>query len=404
MRRMKFDVLMMLLTFVLSATVCAVCLLVKDFWVEDDIGKIIFSGAFFALPLVFSLTGICISEAVRGRRMVIHRKGNRIVSFIVAMAVAFGIGASGQWAFNFTNPEKQEKTEIIITEKVKAMDICIVFDVSGTMSDLVAECKDAMCTLVDGLETGHRLQVIAFGTYVNICCNMIELTDDNRDYIKNIIQNAGAEGTGSNFKVALENAYKSLTKDSDEERTKTVIVVSDSVVNDISLYNDIKQNYLDAGIKVNSILRFLYGENDDTFERFVKETGGLSTRIEAGSIDTDKLLETLKIIYEKTQEKKVEESTKDIVYTTPLFPCAKDDIGIVKILIRFVLYILYALLATWVMYYSISLSSVIYAVCAALVCALLLQVTGESAIFTPIVYAVLFLTAFTGYYPTYRGD
>lgn len=426
MKKVRFDWLMLILTFVFSAVAVMVCLLMKDL-----LPGVVWSGLCFALPLVCALIGICITEYIRGKNCVIHKKGNRVMSFVLAIVIGFGIGALGQLAFDALaaapedddNNEKhieETETDVIVTETTIPMDICLLLDCSGSMDEVVAACKNAMCMLVDELDEKHSLQVITFD---EVCCDLTELTDDNKEYIKKVIRRA--YGYSSDPNMALEAAYDTLSDNALKDHSRVLIVVSDDTMDDLyidDLYypidvdDELLEKIIAADIKIYSLYNTTwvmpsYDIDNEKFAQYVKRSGGFVTKIDESAVSTDKLLEALALIHEDSVQiienpiEETEEETKEAYSCEEsLFPYGNEGMNVLKFFVRWILLVAFALLATYVMYYSLSVSNIIYGVIVGLAGALLLFATDKSIVFTALVYAVLFLTAFTGYYPTYEGE
>ncbi len=436
MKRLNFDWLMLLLSFVLSLAGALVCLNFKDTAIETVWGTIAWSAAYFAVPLLCSLIGIAVAEFIRSRRYVLQKKGNRAVSMIAAVLIAVLIGGGGQALYMIDivktgTPEPAQATEppkpshAPVTKKDDGVNVALLLDNSGSMEEVSSTCKDTACELVDKLDENTYLDFILFSNTIFQNTGLTPLDDDGKEIIKNIIKTYPWPMGTTRFNDPLSEASDALTGSGAEGRPGSVIVITDG--KDTS-GAEIEEHVTDSFIQNNIPVYLISIETDDDgdgtkdgISSVVKKTDGFEIELDKNKFDSDKLLSALHSAYNRQNPEETEKPEEDakpdkkhkagyklsVKMGDGLLPFGNEGLGIIKFIIRMIMLILYGILATRMIYYSISLRSVIICIVTGAVAALLASLIDDyymaAMVLASVMYALLFWSAFTMYYPARGG-
>lgn len=381
---------MFIASIIVSGACALICSLFEENASYDYISIILYSAAFFAIPLVFSLIGIGIVELYRKRNYEIQKKGNRILSVITALILAALLGGGGQAVYSLDLPQwKKDKPEEVV--KSSSADISILLDFSGSMASYKAKCRQATCDLIDAVDKDDYIQIILFAeSILNDDPPLLKATDENKQKLKNIV-NGPYNGIGTNFNEPLTYAYDTLTGKTSKSKNKAVIMLTDG---DAPLNSSVYQDYISAKIPVYSICIDITLSN---VEDLVVDSGGYSVPLEGDDIDNGELLNAFRNIYEDEIPR---EELDDVVSKTylPMF-YGGEELSFLRVLIRLLIFALYTVLCSWCMYYEIGKSTLITAAVTAAVATLITCFTGSCLTAIPI-FVLAFWIALTGYYPS----
>ena len=429
MRRLKFDWLMLLFTMVLSLA-AALPALALDF--SSELEPVILSGMYFTLPLIFSLIGMALAEYIHNKKYIIHRKGNRVVSFICAFVLSAIIGCGGEmlYALDFTR-NTVEAEPAPITEPTAApkqddavTNVSLLLDFSSSMRDFLSAdgdkteiCKSAACELIDELGDDTAMQYIAFTSVVYECTDITTLDQAGKRSLKAAINRTDHIGT-TDFNAALETAYNTLS--GSDAKKKAVILMTDG---DSEVSDSIRKTYKEEGIPV-YVISIDTEESVENPEmrgeiiEFAESTGGFETQLDKDSFNPDNLLEALREAYEddgvndpNDNQKRERIGSKHgplrIKTGDGYLPYGYDDLNLWKIIVRLVMFILYGMIASWVMYRSVSrrmlLGSLISGAVTTLAATTIGGIGNIGAFISTCIFCIVFWCAFTVYYPS-RGE
>ena len=412
MKKLRFDWLMLFASVTLSATAAVVLAFFAEDFCASSNETILFAAMFFSIPLFASMVGIFLVETYRGKNYVIQKKGNRLLSILVAAILSFSLGAGAQTLYPENKHEKTiydydyEKIEIPGSKKEKTIefsgaDISVLLDLSASMSSNIGKCKNAVCDLINEFETDDYFQIIGFADAIinTDSTDMYMATDENKNFMKEIVTDMGS-GTGTMFDSPLDLAYDSLMMSS--SKNKAVIMVTDGSA---YLSEQIKENYINSGIPVYVIS---ISSHADQIEQFVKDSGGYTVSIDMEDVERERLLGEFREIYEETVEEVGEPVSKiipveddsqveDVSYRLMFY--GNDGIGFVEILIRFLTFLLYSILASVCMYYTFSKAGFIVCLLTALIATLLSCFISSCFVMIPL-FVLAFWIAMTRYYPS----
>lgn len=393
MKKLRFDWLMLILTVILSSVAMCACVLIKDEMTGDATGGIIWHAMFFALPLTFSLIGICIAEGIRSTKYVIQKKGNRILSFVLAITIGALLGAGGQVVINLVGTSTSEQSPIDkVEQKEEAAysDISIVLDYSRSMHEEVGDYAYVVDALLGKLEGENTAQIITFASKIFETTELEKCTDSNKAALTSTIE--GVYHTGDSvLGEALELACDTLIN-SGEHDNKKVVLISDGQTDD--MISQLEDVFVDNNIALYTLTPS--GENH-LMADVVEKSGGFDVEYNGQNTSLDELAAALQTKNYKPADNKTskegysENGNVSIAYGTA-------GLSVWSFFVRLIVLVLYALLATGVMYYSVSLSSVISSVITAVIASLLLLAVGDIIVLAGIIYVPLFHSAFTRYY------
>lgn len=112
------------------------------------------------------------------------------------------------------------------------LDLVTVLDVSGSMKGRkIAEMKRAMEFMLKKLSPIDRLSVITFANYSNRLCPLLQMTEDSKEYVMELINDTVACGD-TNIAEGLEMAIKVLDERNFKDgRCEGIMLMSDGVEN-----------------------------------------------------------------------------------------------------------------------------------------------------------------------------
>lgn len=392
----KFDWIMCFLSWGLSAAVAAVCWYIfekTNLLPEGSMGRIGKSLLFLTLPLLGGLSGVCLTEQIRRRRFVTQGGGNRGRGFLLALAAGILLGGGGQVIYMLTVQEYETEPETE-AESVYS-DLVLLLDCSNSMQGKKASCAEAARQLTKGLEEGNAMQVIAFSGKVIGETELLFLDQSGKRTTTDFIDGIDVVG-GTNFIAGFESAFETLRESVTGNERQAVILVTDGRGD---LNEEIKENYLEENILVYSI-RLTGEETVDEQSRklieFVEATGGFNTEIQVdaqGDISVEKLLEALESAAREISEPSYE---KRLAFGEQLLIAGSQGMGLRHYGIRFLIFMVYGLVITWIYYRRAALKNLIGCAGAAALMTAAVRILPFAAALP--VYCLLFWTAFTTYH------
>lgn len=266
MKKQRLDGWMLALTLTFGLLGSTVCILLEKKFINSDIGRILWSGLFFSLPLLCSLSGSLVAEKMHSRKFHIIRTGSRRMSFFLAALLGFLIGTGGQALY-------------MLSVGSKGADMVLLLDGSGSMEECKDACEEAACSLVDEMNSKSRVKAVVFAGLVLGETELLEMNDEGREDIKDFIRAVNVTG-GTNFDIALDKAQSSLCAESLEKRKKAVILVTDGQG---TVSEAVKEAYLTEEIVLYTIRISQNAETDpwtQTLIDFSKNTGGFDTLVQ----------------------------------------------------------------------------------------------------------------------------
>ena len=384
MKKLRFDWLMLILSVVFSA-IPAIVLgnMVDSVVMEDAVSRCILGALFFSLPLVFSLLAITAVEQYRKKDYILQTKGKRTVSLVLALVLGAILGGGGQLLYMIGIEEEE-----IIKDTSDSIDISIMIDYSKGIENYTDDCEEAVCDFIDGSDDDTNIQLISFASTVFEYSDLIQADDGNKEKMKDAVKSFDHTG-GTDFDIPLTLAYETLTTSGKSDK-QAVLIVSDG---DCKVDKDIQEQFTDEDIPVYFIN---VHKGSSQIDSFVKSSKGRIFDMNDKSFDASELPEEMKNEYDDSQKLR-----KSLAIIDGVIYDSDDSVSFYKFLIRLLVFILYTVLAGYVMYYSISPASIISAVITGLIVALL-TLTGVDFIANA-AYIFAFWAAFTKYYPLNGG-
>lgn len=386
MNKIKFDYLMLILSFGFSMVCAFCCLKICYGKIENEEGQILWNAAYFTIPLLGTLIGVCITEIVRRRKFIIRKKGSRILSFFLAAVCSFILGAVGQILYMYIGEHKENVSQT-------NTNVVFLIDSSASMEKCKQSAIDAACTLIDKMSNKNYVQIISFAGSILENTGFKQMNTAGKTEIKNLIQGIHTNGK-TNFNEPLKQAYYTLSRFTGEDRRRAVILLTDDDSQYIPLEDGIENKFIKEKIPIYSIsiLRNGSGNLKRNLMEIVKQSGGFDTAVEknaAGGIKTEELLKALEYTYQSLESQ--------TVISKELLSFGNENITILRFLLRVFVFILYGILTTWIVYYSFSQRWIVINGVLGLVTAVLVTIAGKSLISIG-VFGLVYWTAFTRYY------
>ncbi len=399
MRKLRFDWLMCILTMLFSSVAIAVCVATREQWVTDDASEMAWSAMMLTLPIVFSLIGVTVAEAIHSTSYVIKKKGSRVLSFICAIIVSVLLGVCGQGFFNVlvggsfetsVIPAEEEESEVY--EEVDA-DAVILLDYSHGMYESIEEYPQTVKALLDDMNEDNNIQLITYANEVFEKTDMGKLSKADKENIEDSLENIFHTGGSNSFNEAMRMAVEALVNEG-EDNKRAIILIGDE---EKEIDEDIKEEIRRNRIYLYTVT--LYGTKGDVVD-FAKKSGGFNLEYKGKRTDFEELINslqlknytvTIEVKPEEVEENYVEDETTSIIF-------GNENVGVLKFLVRLFMLLLYAFMATGVIYYSVSGRALISAAITAVLASVALLFCGDSMLWVGACYVLLFNTAFTRYY------
>lgn len=177
-----------------------------------------------------------------------------------------GINPSNAPSIDLDKPGGESKAiqylEIYWGDTQKPM-VCICLDCSGSMSEEQLENAEAnTCRVIDTLQDGAKVEVLAFDSSVYTIVPFTELTAGNRAGLKGKLASLRPGGTTALWDAAKKGVDDMHSVDPDGKYMKSVLLMTDGGDNASSASrSSVVQQCLAQGVAFNSIS---YGNNADT--------------------------------------------------------------------------------------------------------------------------------------------
>lgn len=194
---------------------------------DTPIGCILWTAEAFAVTMIMGCIGLELSLFINRKKITVIGRRKFILTVILALILGFLTGAAGQFLFAL-NTEKEVKGP---TKKATDTSIVFMMDSSGSMSDVYKDCIEASCDFIDELGDSCYYQYIAFSGTSDPKTPLLQLTDKNKELIKEAARNSSLCASGTWFDPPLKDAYNTLTNNSNS-RKKIAILFSDCVTSD----------------------------------------------------------------------------------------------------------------------------------------------------------------------------
>ncbi len=389
MKKTKFNWLMLGLSAGCSLIGILFCLGVYETMMyEDTVGRVIWSGCVFTIPLLAGLIGVCIAEQIYRRHGInVVKKGHRFISFLLAVVLGILLGGGGQILYMF-QVEKH-------TEQVKENScVSILMDGSSSMEECRNVCINAAEQLIDGMDQGSAVQITLFASKVLDYTPLLYMDDIGKDQLKQFVRSMDTVG-GTDFDAPLRQALDMLTAFPDFKDRKSVILLTDGKA---EISNKIKASYLEKQIPLHSIcIHETGGEEESPLKAFVGKSGGKFIALQKsknGTLDMNELLSALQYVYESPE--------KTVSMGSSLLVFGSEGMDILRLLLRFIVFAIYGLAVTLVYYYRFGFSNLIANGLIAVLMTIGSIFFEQMGIFGIIIFVMLsvlfYWCAFTSYY------
>ncbi len=336
-KKWKFDWLMWAVTAVTSLIGVLPLSMSFDRGTDTWGSRLLWMICFFAVPLLCGLAGVCLVEGLRAKKITVHRPFSRISSFIIAIVGSLVLGGVGQILYDMGG------SETVTTSGTK--DVILLLDGSSSMNGYKEPCVDAACVLVDSLDEDCRVQVVSFAAKVLGETDFLYMDNSGKTTVKNFMQAIDVTG-GTNFDAALDAAMDTLKDNKEGDRGQAVILLTDG---DGPLSANVKKAYENGDVKLYTIRITGNTSNYGASELLdlVQATGGFDTQVSVtnGQVDADEMIQAFQNAFAGSQET---ESTDRLL----LFNYFNVWTGTptILLLLRLVIFGLYAILIAWVYY------------------------------------------------------
>lgn len=380
---------MLFLTVFLSACGCAVCLFMLETTADNPFGRILWSGLFFSVPLLCGVAGSYLSELIHRRKFSVKRTGRRLVSVALAAVLGFGIGAGGQALYMLSITESEER---------QAVDLVLLLDGSGSMQDKKEDCFQAAEDLIRGMEEENRMAAAAFAAVVLGNTDLTDMDETGKDELTEFIRGIDIVG-GTDFEAPLNLAADLLLDQKAEGRRQAVILLSDG---EGPVSEETEKRYISEDIALYTVRIVSDDEIRPDEQRVIdlaQNTGGSDTEIRAGedgSVRVEELLEAFRGAVNRTGG--AEMSDRMLVYGETgkgFLWCA---------FIRILVCLLYAVLAGYVYYRKMNRTQLAGNLISGMILAVLIIVSGQLGLGSPLLSAVFFCVLIFAAYATYDPE
>ncbi len=257
-------------------------------WLMKDTARNFWAmGLTFAAPFAALMGSALLVENATGRMTPQCSRNAQRICVLVTVVAAFVIGCLSEILH-----------QPVIVERVEPeYDYLIVVDKSGSMvfSELEEPSKKALHELIDYMEDGNNVGIVAFASEVAGEQDIAPLDDKQRarigaviDFENNVTSTYDAAtnttnyvGSGTNFSEAMGSAMKLIERMPDRTRITRIILVTDGDYASIGDFDEFnawvsKQNNLNFGEKQVELCAIQLGEAPmlDMVKEAVNLTGG----------------------------------------------------------------------------------------------------------------------------------
>ncbi len=413
MRNKKFDWLTALISFIAAAAVFAVCLIIL--YNNRSMGvlfNVIGTAVTVTLPVIVSALILRLFPK-RGNGVKVIFPKLLTASGSILLLILFLVSGIGQLLYSLSLNTYEEHirddVETRTTEHGENSDIVLLLDASGSMNSSLVNTRiqqsyylvsrNACDVFIDSIAEECRMSGSAFADFDKLE-DLKQMDADGKKDLKAKIKDTSVGG-GTNLESALLHSYECLTKDSNPDRKKAVVLFSDGSDGigflGSGFFNDFKAENIDVYLVrpkpsydvANSVLLSYATDIQIDFEALERE--GV-TADEAIKELADKLNET--VIKEDKQEivTPVYETRREIVFRDVLMLYDTEPHTVPGMIISAVCFILFAGLIQAIHFRKVSVSSLAFSGILGLV-ALGVTIAGGalSVIVLPAIFTPLFL-------------
>ena len=403
MKDRKFDWLAAAVTFGASLIMSEILLFCYRFiaplavWI-----RVLYSGLTALIIGLCAFTAFVILNKNR-KKIRLHTPRLMSVFTIIFLAALFVLGAIGQLVYNLNITTEKiqvgERKETEVVEISRNSDIIILVDKSGSMSSTLDVTVDACEEFINQLPSECRVGFGEFTSTTKMNNSLSNMDAQGKSSIiseLNAMKNRRASG-GTDFDRALTAAWDEFQQNSSTDRSQFIVMFTDGQdtisTSSYGYSKSIGETILDSNIKVYSVR---INGNDGSSSRmvrdfidFVNNTGGADTIINMSSYGSQSSLqESLRQIVAQldnmvhgTQERTITipvyEDKTEVKFTSgSVFFDNIDDINVLRVIVRVVVFIGLAILMQLVFFGGLDLVPILLNVGSGLLAALLATLAG----------------------------
>src|SRR5690606_31190843 len=152
------------------------------------------------------------------------------------------------------------------------VNLALALDASGSMEgEALVQAKAAALRMLDRLEDGSRLSIVAFGGKTEVLVGGQVLDPSSRAMARTAIESMEAKGT-TDMAGGLSSALSLVSGALDPEGINRIVLLSDGVPNEIQGIEAITEQARSAGISITSLGLGL--EFDETLLTMISQRSG----------------------------------------------------------------------------------------------------------------------------------
>ncbi|WP_322923729.1 vWA domain-containing protein [Paenibacillus campi] len=235
----------------------------------DRMPRIVLMGIYFGIISlmigIFGLLAEMISPKLNGaswRQRYADISWKLLVPATLVLMLIGGIAAQALYQLDFNG-----------VRTVK--DVVVIIDNSGSMmqNDPQNQRYQAVKNMVASMQNGMRVGIVVFNDDARVALPLTEITPTSRQQIDTAIDGMHESSNNTNFTAALSTAMDEITKQDQDNRGVTVIMLSDGY-SDLNMDSSL-QPYKERGIVINTVglgLTQYGGEN--LLTEIASQTGG----------------------------------------------------------------------------------------------------------------------------------
>lgn len=217
------------------------CMLNYDITADTPGGCVLWSVEACAVSLVMGCLGFEFSLWLKRKKFKVMGRRNIALSLAIALLAGMVIGAVGQLLYALEITTKSNDTE------KNESNVVFLLDWSNSMKYQRLSCMDAICKTLDDMDENIYFQYVPFSSCdidkQNHATDFLPVTNSNRSYFKDKIQNTYIEFMANNFNMALDFAVNTILENNYDSRRNIIVMFSDcagevnlNITDDFSAY------------------------------------------------------------------------------------------------------------------------------------------------------------------------